>query len=191
MQTEHHRRAALIVIGAGIAAALHVGKLAPAVAELQRTLGLTLVQAGFLLSLVQGAGMLAGAVFGLVADGLGARRSILCGLGVLAFASAAGAFADGAAALMALRALEGFGFLLVVLAAPGLVRRLVPPAELPTMMGLWGTYMPLATAAALLTGPWVIGAFGWRGWWLALAAAVALAALAVRLQVPPRASGWP
>jgi MFS transporter, CP family, cyanate transporter len=194
VETRNPRRAALVVIGAGIAAALHVGKLAPAIAELQRTLGLSLVQAGFLLSLVQGAGMLAGAGFGLVADGLGARRSIVSGLLVLTFASAAGAFADGAAALMALRALEGFGFLLVVLAAPGLVRRLVPPAELPSMMGWWSTYMPLATAAALLAGPWVIGALGWRGWWLALAAVVALAALAVLLRVPalsvPPAAGW-
>ena len=54
---------------------------------------------------------------------------------------------------MVLRAAEGFGFLLVVLPAPGLVRSLVEPQRVSAMIGLWGAYMPLATALALLIGP--------------------------------------
>jgi len=121
--TSSNERAALIVIFAGVCAALHVGKLPPAIPALQAALGLSLVQAGFLLSLVQLAGMCAGVAFGVLADGLGLRRSLMLGLGVLALASAAGGFATGAGGLMVLRALEGFGFLLVVLPAPGLVRQ--------------------------------------------------------------------
>lgn len=178
---------ALIVILAGVCAALHVGKLAPAIAPLQAALGLTLVQAGFLLSLVQLAGMSAGLAFGVVADGLGARRSIAFGLLVLAAASAAGGFAQGPAALMVLRAVEGFGFLLVVLPAPGFVRALVPPERASTFMGLWGAYMPLATALALLLGPLAITAFGWRSWWWGLAA-VSLAMAAWLVRAVPAAS---
>ena len=48
---------ALVVILAGVVAALHIGKLPPAIPVLRESLGLTLVQAGFLLSLVQLAGM--------------------------------------------------------------------------------------------------------------------------------------
>ena len=62
---------ALLVILAGVVAALHIGKLPPAIPVLRDALGLTLVQAGFLLSLVQLAGMTTGVVFGVVADGLG------------------------------------------------------------------------------------------------------------------------
>ena len=62
---------ALLVILAGVVAALHIGKLPPAIPVLREALGLTLVQAGFLLSLVQLAGMTLGVVFGLVADRLG------------------------------------------------------------------------------------------------------------------------
>ena len=65
---------------AGVCAALHVGKLPPAIAALQQALGVTLLQAGFLLSLVQLAGMTAGVAFGALADGLGLRRSMLLGL---------------------------------------------------------------------------------------------------------------
>ena len=176
---------AIVVILAGVCAAVHVGKLPPAIPALQAALGLTLVQAGFLLSMVQLAGMAAGVAFGALADGLTPRRSMLIGLTLLAVASAAGAFADGVAALMLLRACEGFGFLLVVLSAPALVRQLVPPERLNLMLGLWGAYMPLATALALLGGPWVIGALGWRAWWGLAALLSAAMALWLARAVPP------
>ena len=92
------------------------------------------------------------------------------GLVLLAIVSALGGVTQGVAPLMLLRAAEGFGFLLVVLPAPGLVRSLVEPHRASAMIGLWGAYMPLATALALLFGPLAIAAIGWRGWWEALAA---------------------
>jgi MFS family permease len=190
-QVDGRERAALIVIAAGVCAALHVGKLPPAVTALQAALGLGLVQAGFLLSLVQLAGMSAGVAFGVLADGLGLRRSLLGGLVVLALASGLGGTATGAVPLMALRAVEGFGFLLVVLPAPGLVRQLVPPARLARAMGLWGAYMPVGTALALLLGPLWIEALGWRAWWWALAALTAAMAVVVWRAVPGDGAAGP
>ncbi len=140
---------------------------------------MSLVEAGFLLSLVQAAGMAAGIAFGVLADALGLRRSMLIGLALLAAGSAFGALATGVPALLALRALEGFGFLMVVRPAPGLIRRLTPPARLSVMLGVWGTYMPLGAALGLLVGPLWIGAFGWRAWWLVLGALSAAMALAL------------
>ncbi len=165
---------ALWVMAAGVCAALHVGKLAPAVSTLQQALGMSLVQAGFLLSLVQAAGMCLGLLMGAFADSLGGRRSIALGLLVLGLASILGATVPANAAavslLMALRFVEGLGFLWVVLPAPGLVRAWVPPHRLSQMMGVWGAYMPLATALALLVGPWCLVLGGWRLWWLLLGA---------------------
>jgi MFS family permease len=175
---------ALVVILAGVAAALHIGKLPPAIPVLRDSLGLTLVQAGFLLSLVQLAGMTVGVVFGVVADGLGSRRSMTIGLVLLAIVSALGGLAQGVASLMLLRAAEGFGFLLVVLPAPGAVRSLVEPRRASAMLGVWGAYMPFATAMALLLGPIAIAAIGWRGWWWALAALSGAMAIWLRHSVP-------
>jgi MFS family permease len=175
---------ALIVIAGGVCAALHVGKLPPAIPALREALGLTLVQAGFLLSLVQGAGMTAGVAFGVLADGLGGKRSMVLGLMLLALASAAGGLVDGVGALLLLRGIEGCGFLMVVLPAPGLLRALVPPAKVAATMGLWGTYMPLATALALLLGPLCIQALGWRGWWWLMALISAAMALLLARGVP-------
>ncbi len=187
-QTSRHaaapERAAAIVILAGVAGALHVAKLPPAISALQASLGVTLLQAGFLLSLVQLAGMSAGVAFGVLADGLGLKRSMLIGLSLLAAVSALGAMAPAVPWLMALRALEGFGFLLIVLPAPGLVRRLVPPQRLSRMLGFWGSYMPFGTALALLVGPVWIGAFGWRSWWWLLGGVSLAMALWLARAVP-------
>lgn len=179
---------ALVVLAAGICAALHVGKLAPAIAALQQTLGVTLLQAGFLLSLVQLAGMSLGLALGAWADTMGPRRSMLLGLVTLGLASIGGALSQSVAALMVLRVVEGFGFLLVVLPAPGLLRALVAPRQLSGMLGLWGTYMPTATAAALLCGPLFIAAWGWRSWWVGLGVlSLAMAAwLARTVRAAPR-----
>ena len=178
-------RAAILVIVAGVVSALHVGKLPPAIPVLRETLGVTLVQAGFLLSLVQLAGMLLGALVGMLADRVGPRRVMLAGLLLLSAASAVGAASAGVEALLLARAVEGMGFLLAVLPAPGLIRRMVhDPATLSRFLGLWGAYMPIGTATALLLGPWAFAVLGWRWSWLGLALLSAGAWWMVWRQVP-------
>jgi len=175
---------ALLVILAGVSAALHVGKLSPALPVLREALGVTLLQAGFLLSLVQFAGMLLGLAVGLAADGLGLKRSMVVGLLVLFVASSLGGLAQDANTLLILRAVEGFGFLLVSMPAPSLIRHLVPSQRMSTMLGLWGAYMPLGTAMALLCGPLVISGFSWQVWWWGLAGFSLLMAIGLWQLVP-------
>jgi MFS family permease len=179
--------AAYIVFLAGVSAALHIGKLPPALPALRDALGVSLLQAGFLLSLVQVAGMTLGLAVGLAADSLGLKRSTIAGLVILSVAGALGGWAQQPASLLWLRALEGFGFLLATLPAPSLMRRLVPPARLSIMLGVWSTYMPLGTALALLLGPLVIDAAGWRLWWWVIAAISLAMELALWRTLPPDA----
>jgi MFS family permease len=174
-----------LVILAGVCAALHVGKLPAALPVLREALGVSLLQAGLLLSLVQLAGMALGLAVGLVADGLGLRRTMLAGLWLLAGASALGAGADQPSQLLALRAIEGMGFLLATMPGPGLIRRLVAPDRLSAALGMWSTFMPLGTALALLCGPMVIALAGWHGLWLSLAAITLVMALSLSAAIPP------
>jgi CP family cyanate transporter-like MFS transporter len=193
MSAEPGRRArvpvaALAVVFAGVSAALHLGKLPPAVPALQASLGIGLVQAGFLLSLVQGAGMTLGLLVGLAADTIGLRRSMLAGLVIVTAASMAGGVVEAGphalTLLLVFRALEGVGFLLVVMPGPGLIRRLVPAAAEKAALGCWGSYMPLGVAFALLLGPLLIARVGWAGWWWAVSCVSAVAALGVAGVVP-------
>ena len=188
----HVPGAALAVVTAGVAAALHIGKLPPAVPALQSGLGIGLVEAGFLLSLVQLAGMTLGIFVGLAADTIGLRRSMLSGLVLVSLASLLGGFvgmsvhdkAEALPLLLVLRALEGFGFLLAAMPGPGLIRTVVPPNAEKAAMGLWGAYMPLGVALALLAGPAFIAWFDWPGWWWALALLSLAAAFWVAWVVP-------
>lgn len=191
---------ALLVVLAGVSGALHVGKLPPAIPVLREALGIGLVEAGFLLSAVQIAGMTLGLFIGLMADLIGLRRSMLLGLAVLSGASLAGAVSHSASALLLLRAVEGMGFLMVVLPAPSMIRQLVPPQRISRVLGVWSAYMPLGTALALLTGPLVTEAWGWPAWWglLGLLSAAMLAWVARGVPVsamavpaaPAGAAGW-
>ncbi len=174
----------LVVVLAGITAALHVGKLPPALTVLKETLEISLLQAGFLVSLVQLAGMFLGLIVGLSTDTLGLKRSITLGLGLLAGASLLGGLAETPTFLLLCRALEGLGFLLVVLSAPALLRQLVSIDRLHRAMALWSCFMGLGVGTALLTGPWVIAWLGWQGWWWTLAGWTLLMLLSVRWRVP-------
>ena len=172
----------LLVIAAGVFAAFHVGKLPPALPALHESLGISLVQAGFLISMVQLAGMSLGLATGLAADSLGLRRVMVAGLALVSAASLVGGFTTDAITLLALRGIEGVGFLLAVTPGPSLIRRIVPPARLNARMGAWGAYMPVGTALALLAGPPWIAGLGWPAWWwLAGALSACLCVAAWRL----------
>lgn len=185
LTTTDTRRLAALVVAVGVTCALHVGKLPVAIPVLRESLGMSLVQAGFLLSLVQLAGMTLGLMAGLMADRLGPRRVMLAGLGLLAVGSALGAVAPNVSLLLATRIVEGMGFLLAVLPAPGLLRQHVLHAPtLSRSLGWWGAYMPLGTALALLLGVPLLSLVGWRGSWLLLAMLSLLAAAGLARWVP-------
>lgn len=183
---------AAVVVGVGVSCALHIGKLPVAIPLLSASLGLSLLQAGFLLSLVQLAGMTLGLLVGLAADRLGPRRVMLAGLLLLALGSALGAMAPSVGVLLGTRVLEGLGFLLAVLPAPGLLRQRVQhPPTLARALGWWGAYMPLGTALALLLGAPLMAWLDWRGAWWVLSALSLLAAglLVWRVPADPRQTG--
>lgn len=176
--------AARVVMVTGVCAAMIIGKLPPAVPALQRELGMTLMQAGWLLSLVQVASLSMGLFLGLASDRFGLRRSMLTGLSLMSLASLVGGFTESASVLLVLRAFEGLGFLLTSLSAPAVLRRLVPPERLTQVMGIWGAYVPFGTALAMLLGPAVILAGGWESWWWLIGLLCVLCLAAVWRWVP-------
>jgi hypothetical protein len=176
---------ALVVVLAGISAALHVGKLAPALPVLRESLHISLVQAGFLLSMVQLAGMTLGLAMG--------RGRRLAGRAAHHGAGPADPRrgelrrrlpARTPEALMALRAAEGAGFLLASLPAPGLIRRLVEPARLSAALGLCGAVHAFRHRSGAAAGAGLHRADRLAGWWWLLAL-VSLAMAAVVLVAVP------
>ena len=154
-----------VILFAGIIAAFHVGKLAPAIPVLQTEMGISLVEAGLLLSLVQLVGMSSGVFWGFSIGRFGLRRAVMTGLGVLTLASFISGFFTSSTLLLISRAVEGMGFVLVVLSGPGLMRALVPAERLNISIGWWGAFMGLGAGGAMLLGPILLEYLHWSYWW--------------------------
>ncbi|HEX6979261.1 MAG TPA: MFS transporter [Alphaproteobacteria bacterium] len=167
----------LLLVGAGVVVAFQIGKAPAALPILRDELHLSLVTAGWVISMFNVIGLITGMAIGVLADRIGHRRMVLAGLTVVALASLAGAAAQGAAALLISRFLEGLGFVVVVIAAPGLIVRAAAPQDLKLAFGAWGAYMPAGTATMMALSPLLLAPFGWRGLWVANAVLVALFAV--------------
>ena len=173
-----------VVLFAGIIAAFHIGKLAPAIPVLQAEMGISLVEAGLLLSLVQFVGMSSGVFWGFAVGRIGLRRAVLIGLSLLMLGSFLGGFSADSAMLLVLRVVEGMGFVLVALSGPGLMRALVPPERLNLSIGWWGTFMGLGAGGAMFIGSLLLEYFDWHLWWWVSAALTLLTLFWVRGAIP-------
>ncbi len=169
---------------AGIVAAFQIGKLPAALPVLRAELGLTLVEAGWIVSALAAIGVATGMVWGFVADRFGHRRMLLSGLGVIVVGTALGSLAETGAELFATRLVEGCGYVAVLTAGPTAIGAFCRERDRPMALGLWAFYMPVGLAGMVVVSPAVIEAASWRGLWqlngvLALAA-IGAAAYATR-----------
>jgi MFS family permease len=139
--------------------------------------GLGLSGAALLVSLFALMAALGGLGIGLGVARIGPRRALLGGLALGAVAALASAAAPSAALLLTARVAEGAGFLLMTVAAPGLIAAAAAPADRSFALGLWGTYMPAGIALGLLSAP-MVEAVGWRAAWTLLALLLGIAGLA-------------
>lgn len=163
----------LLAVAGGVVIAFQMGKVPATVPTLQRDLGLSLVDAGLVISLIYGFAAIFGLAAGAVAERLGIRRVAVAGLGCAALGSLGGGFADGLWPLLASRLLEGIGAVAMLITAPVLVLRAVAPKDLRLAMGIWGAFMPTGIATMLLLTPVLLDAVGWRGMWFVNAGLVA------------------
>jgi cyanate permease len=171
-------------MAAGIVGAAQVGKGAASLTVLQADFGLSASAAAWYLSAMSALGAVFGALLGWAGQALGFRRQVLLGLGTIAVANVVGAALHSTGALLTTRVAEGLGFILVVLAAPGLLPGLSAPAHRRLVVGAWGAYMPVGSGLAALLVPPVVAGLGWPAAWLLDAALAVLAALAVARWVP-------
>ena len=174
-------RHVFILFLAGIAVALQIGKVPGAVPLLKEEFALTLVAAGWVVSIFSLIAAVSAALFGALAARIGPGRLALYGMALASIASAAGAFADGPTQLLAARIFEGLGFIVTVVSIPLLLTAVTARRDRDLAMGLWGAYMPLGAGAMLLASAPLLGVIGWRGLWLVTGAAIAVLAVFVHV----------
>jgi len=179
----------LMALGAGILAGFQVGKVPPALPVLRESLGLDLVTAGWLTSIYYAIGAVVAVAVGLLSDRAGPRRLMLAGVAFLGVGSLMGGLVSGSAWILVARFVEGFGFVGVTVTAPKLIASAARPRDYGLAFGIWGAYMPLGMAIAMLIAPALLDAIGWRGFWLVSAGLVALFMAVLGWSLHPRR--WP
>lgn len=174
-------------------AAVHVGKLPPALPLMREELGFGLVAGGFVISLFTLVGMLLALIIGSLAAGFGRERLVLAGFASLVAGGVLGALAPGLPALMISRLLEGVGFVAIGVSLPAVVMAASARRDQDFTLGMWSVFTPLGMALAMLVAPLALSGLGWRGFWWAVALVCLPMALAIwwqmralALPAPPR-----
>lgn len=159
--------AVINVLFAGIAAALHVGKATIALPALQAEFGRSLETLSWVISAFPFVGVFGGIAAGLLVRRWGDRRLLALGLLIVSAASFTGATLHDFSGLIVSRFVEGLGFVIVVVASPAVLNRIVAPAQRSLVFGIWSTFMPAGIAISLFFGPHLAG---WQQNWQAGAA---------------------
>jgi DHA1 family inner membrane transport protein len=178
-----------VIFAGGLAAGALMTKVPPALPGLRADLGLTLVEAGFLHTVMYVVGGTFGVFGGALADRFGRKRFALAGLLLMALGGIFGAFADGYRTLLASRFVEGLGFILFAVPAVPLLVAAAQPKDRATAMSIWSCYMPTGGTAALLAAPFALATLGWRSLWVGLAAYTVVCAALLARHVPASIPG--
>jgi cyanate permease len=179
MHTRTSWTAVSALLVAGIVGAGAVGKLPGALPLLREEFGLSLVAAGWVVSMFNTLALATAVFFGLLADRTGALRACFLGLAALAAGAALGAAAHSTTTLLVSRFIEGAGFIALVVSVPALIASATAGDNRNVALGLWSGYMPVGFALVLLATPVVLAAVGWRGLWWGQVVAVAAIAFAI------------
>lgn len=171
----------LAIVGAGVVASLQVGKVIIAAPLLRQDMGLDLASIGTLTAVFSLLGVVGGIAAGGVIARFGARRMLLLGLLATALGTTLGAMAPSYGVLLASRVIEGLGFLIITVAGPAALQRMVSASGRDFAFALWSCYMPTGMAVAMLASQ----AFDhWQAYWWCAGAAVAVALASVAALVP-------
>ena len=156
----------LILIGGGVAVALQVGKVPVALPYLQDELGISLVQAGWMVSIFALVAAPFAAFLGMVANWFGHFRTALFGLTLSAVSGLVASTVSDGDVLLVSRVFEGMGYWLTVTSIPLLIYRAASDADHPTALALWSLFLPTGSVVMMLISGVVLAYFDWRLLWV-------------------------
>jgi len=151
---------ALVYFGS-LAAPLNQFKIPPVMGVLMSEFGLTLASAGMLMSIFALIGVILALPSGFIMGRIGIKNTGLAALIFLMGGGALGATAESVPVLMVSRFLEGVGMCLMSIVAPTALAAWFPPHKRGLALGLWGTWVPVASILAFAAAPAISSTGGW------------------------------
>lgn len=177
----------IAIVACGVVAAMHVWKLPGALTFIRQDLGMSLVQSGTLLGIVQVGAMVLGLSGSILSERIGLRTTMLVGLSMLSLGSLVGALSQQTWQLMTTRGFEGVGFLLVTLVAPPLIRQNTSQDRASVAMGWWSAFQGIAVFLAVLVSTVLLDGTGWVNWqfWWMVMGVLTAAMIPISLRTVP------
>ncbi|WP_329377083.1 MFS transporter [Streptomyces sp. NBC_01716] len=181
------RAAVSVVLSAGVAAAVSLGKFSPFLDQVRDGFHLSLTGAGWLTSSVTVVAAVAATTVGRWAGAGRSRSALALGLVTIGLSGlGTSVFANAAWQLFLARLLEAVGYVAIMVAGPALLAQVLDVALRKWALALWGMCIPAGLAAAAAGG--LMTGVGWRGWLVVPAVASLLLAAAVYRGAPLRAA---
>jgi len=152
----------------GITAAIQLNKVIPAIPFLRESLNISMVEAGWVMSVFSFNTIFLGFLSGVIGDKFGNRRVIIFGLLSLLAGSFYGLFACKISlfSLLVSRVIEGLGFALIVASVPALIAGFATEKQRGLALGFWSAYMPAGIVMVFLLSPLVLKTGAWTNLWL-------------------------
>lgn len=175
----------LILWLAGLGAAAQFGKISVLFEELGRIysaagdLGI-----GLIVSVMGTVGLIFGTTAGLLVGRIGPKRAIVGGMLLGAAVSLVEMLLPAFELMIAMRILEGFSHIVIVVVGPTMIAGLAPDEKRPLAMTLWSSFFGVAYAVLALVAPPIIGLGGAPGLFLAHAGWMTFFALILLLTLP-------
>ena len=156
----------LLALAMGVAVAGYIGKTPPAIPSIRIDMSLSLIMAGWVVSIFSAMGSLTGLFAGIFADRIGRVKVIIYSLGVISLGSFLGGYAETAETLLLSRLIEGAGYIGTMAILPALIAGLANDRNRALAVSLWSSVTPLGMAIMMLGAPIIMQEFGWRYLWL-------------------------
>jgi predicted MFS family arabinose efflux permease len=179
-----------IIVFSGVIAAMQIGKVIVFLTPLQKDFNISLQSAGWIMSIFAVIGVVFMAPGAALVDRFGDKRLLVLGLAGILLGSICTMFTYNFPVLLVLRSLEGFGFLLISVAGPAVIQRIVAQYDKDIAFSLWSCFMPAGIVIAILTGALVSS---WKSYWMYNSGAVLILLLliifSIHRKTPSAAAG--
>ena len=164
----------------GVSVAGYIGKTPPAIPSIRIDLALSLVMAGWVISIFSTMGSVTGMMAGMYADRVGRVKIIVYALVLISFGSILGAYSNSTTMLLLSRVIEGTGYIGTMAILPALIAGLASNQHRAFAVSLFSSVTPLGMAITMIAAPVVIHQYGWRNlWWITGISTIAFMILAL------------
>lgn len=140
--------AVILILLAGVTTGAQLGKIAPLIPWYQAELGLPLVAAGWLASILGIFIATAALPTGWVIARIGVIRGIAAGVAIMFGGGMLLAFSSDPVIVFSARLIEAVGYLILCVALPSALNAICPPSWKGPVLAIWSGFVPLGFALA-------------------------------------------